>query len=118
MTQPLATVKLFFSNADAYSDFLARVEAAIVAKALELRAEEAPGTITGEWTARQTWAVAVLSGPAQTAQEARDLLPSLAVKANDAGLIQEDGTIEATDAQIIATIDDAFIDLHAGYIPA
>ncbi len=28
-----------------------------------------------------------------------------------------DGTITATDVQILATVTDAFIDLHAGYIP-
>lgn len=114
----LATVHLFFSNADAYSAFLARVEAAIVEKALTLRAETAPDPVTAAWAARQSWAVTVLSSTPALVNQAKRMLPALAVTANDAGLIDEDGFIDATDAQIRATVTDAFVDWHAGYVPA
>ena len=112
----LSTVHLFFDNADAYSAFLARVEVAIVEKAVELRGEDAPEPVTGEWAARQAWAVSVFANTASLQAQARRMLPALAVKANDAGLIDEDGEIDATDEQIRGTITDAFVDLHVGYV--
>lgn len=117
MAQSLETVKRFFENADAYAGFLARVEAAIVAKAMALREAAAPSPVTAAWVARQNWAVSVLSGAASVERQARAMLPALAVKANNAGLLVEDGTITATDQQIVVTIDDDFIDVHAGYVP-
>ncbi len=113
----LANVWNFYDNPDAYAAFLHRVEAAIVEKAMDLRDEAAPNPVTAQWAARQDWAVSVLSGAAHAAAEAKAMLPGLAVKANNAGLLSEDGVLTATDAQIIATIDDDFIDLHAGYVP-
>ena len=113
----LANVWKFYDNADAYTDFLHRVEAAIVQKAVALREEAAPSPVTEVWRARQDWAVQVLNGPAGAAAKAKAMLPALAVKANSAGLISDQGEIDATDAQITATIDDDFVDLHAAFIP-
>ena len=113
----LANVWNFYDNADAYAAFLHRVEAAIVAKAIALREEAAPSPVTEAWRARQSWACDVLSGPSTAAAKARAMLPALAVKANSAGLISDQGEIDATDAQITATIDDDFVDLHAAFIP-
>ena len=117
MAESLETVKTFFDNADAYSGFLSRVEAAIVAKAIDLRGETVPAEGVDLWVARQNWAVSVLGGAGQVAAKARAMLPALATKANEAGLLANDGTISATDAQIVATINDDFVDLHAGYVP-
>jgi hypothetical protein len=116
MPQSYATVETFFRNADAHSAFLARVTARLVEWAVSTRAA-CPASPTGAEYSRQAFAVQVLQGQAQALARARALLPALAVKANDAGLIAEDGTITATDAQITATVDDDFVDLHAGYIP-
>ena len=113
----LSTVHLFFNNADAYSAFLARVETAIVEKAVELRGEAEPSPVTGAWAARQAWAVSVFANTASLQARARAMLPAMAVKANDADLIDDNGEIDATDAQIRATITDAFVDLHSGYVP-
>jgi hypothetical protein len=117
MPASLEKVWLFFDNADAYNPFLHRVEAAIVEKALALRAETAPEPVTGAWAARQTWASRALSSPGQLQGVATAMLPALAVTANAAGLLSEEGTIDATDAQIRSTITDAFVDAHAGYTP-
>jgi len=117
MAQPLIKVKSFFENADEYSTFLARVEAAIVEKAIAIRAEDTPETITLKWRARQQWAVSVLSGAARVNAVASAMLPALTNKANKAGLLNETGVIDATDEQILATITDDFIDYHAGYVP-
>ena len=114
MPANLENIWLFFDNADAYNPFLHRVEAALVEKALALRGETAPDPVTGAWAARQTWASIVLSSPGALRAKARAMLPALAVRANDAGLLSDQGTITATDTQIRATIDDAFVDAHAG----
>jgi hypothetical protein len=113
----LANVWNFYDNADAYAAFLHRVEAAVVEKAVALREEDEPSPVTEAWIARQQWAVSVLSGPSHAAYQAKAMLPALAIKANDAGLLSDTGVITATDNQIRATIDDAFVDLHAGYVP-
>jgi hypothetical protein len=117
MPQPYATVELFFRNADAHAAFLARVTARLVEWAIAAREAEPPDPVTGAYAARQDFACQVLRGKDAALAKGRAILPALAIKANDAGLIDEDGTITATDAQILNTIDDAFIDLHAGYIP-
>jgi hypothetical protein len=116
MTQSLATVRLFLDNADAYAAFLARLEAVIVDKAIDLLSETSPSPVTPEWAARQNWAVGVLLGPPAIAARAKAMLPTLVVKANDAGLIDGEGNINVTDTQIRDTIDDEFIDLYAGYV--
>ena len=48
---------------------------------------------------------------------ARAMLPGLAVRANDAGFLSAGGTIDVTDTQIRAVLDDDFVDLYAGFIP-
>jgi hypothetical protein len=116
VTQPYATVHLFFSNADAHAAFLARVAARLIEWAIEER-EKIPASPDAQQVARQSFAVAVLSGQAGATVKAGQLLPALAVKANDAGLIAADGTIEATDQQIAAVISDSLVDLHTTYIP-
>ena len=113
----LSTVHLFFNNADAYAMFLARVEAAIVEKAIAVRGEAEPAPVTGAWAARQAWAVSVFASTDSLQARARAMLPALAVKANDAGLIDDDGFVDATDTQIRVSIDDDFVDWHAGYVP-
>lgn len=113
----LSTVHLFFDNADAYSAFLARVETAIVEKAIDVRGEVAPDPVTGKWAARQAWAVSVFANTASLQAQARRMLPALAVKANDSELIDENGEIDVTDAQIRSTIDSDLVDMHAGYVP-
>ncbi len=116
MAESYATVATFFENADAYASFLKRVTARLVEWAVTER-ENLPASPSPAEAARQTFAIQVLTGAAGATAQARRLLPALAVKANAAGLIDEIGTITATDAQILATLDDAFIDLHAGYVP-
>jgi hypothetical protein len=114
----LANVWNFYDNPDAYAAFLHRVEAAVVEKAVALREEAEPSPVTHDWRARQEWATSVLGGPHHVAAAAKAMLPALAVKANAAGLLSDTGVITATDNQIRATLDDDFVDLHAGYVPA
>ena len=114
--QSYATVETFFSNRDAHAAFLARVAARLVEWAVVER-EAIPPAPTALEVARQQFAVAVLSGVDGAMGQARRLLPELAIKANAAGLIDANGNITATDAQIAATVVDALIDLHAGYVP-
>lgn len=116
MPESYATVATFFENPDAYAAFLKRVTARLVEWAVDER-ENVPAQPSAAEVARQTFAVRVLAGPITAVSQAMRLLPALAVKANAAGLIDADGTITTTDAQILATVTDAFIDLHAGYIP-
>lgn len=113
----LITVKVFFENADAHNEFKARAATALVEWAIAERESAAPNPVTGIWVARQEYAGRVLGGASAVMVLAEAMLPALAVKANDAGLISEDGEIDATDAQIRGTIDDAFVDMHAGYVP-
>jgi hypothetical protein len=113
----LSHVQTFWQNADAHAAFLHRVTAALVKKALDVRVEDTPDPVTGAWVARQQWAAGVLSGPTGALNKARQMLPALAVKANDAGLLGEDGSITATDQQITGILDDDWVDLFAGYIP-
>jgi hypothetical protein len=116
MPQPYATVQLFFSNADAHAAFLSRVTARLVEWAIAAREAAPPDPVTEAYAARMNFANAILAGQAGAVAKGRAILPALAVKANAADLIDEDGYITATDAQILATVDDAFIDLHSGYI--
>ena len=109
----LATIRTFFENADAYSAFLHRVEAAIVETALAVRAEEEPDPMTALFVARQNWALYALNHPQATA---RTLLPGLAVKANDAGLLSDAGVIDATDAQIRSTVS-GLVNVYCNYVP-
>jgi len=116
MSQSYATVATFFENADAYAAFLKRVTARLVEWAIDER-ENVPASPSGAEAARQALAVRVLTGSRGATAEAIRLLPALAIKANAAELIDATGEVNATDAQILTTIDDAFIDLHAGYVP-
>jgi hypothetical protein len=117
MPESYATVQLFFSNADAHAAFLARVTARLVEWAVAAREAAPPDPVTPAYTARMTFARSVLGGKDAAIAKARVLLPALAIRANAAGLIDEDGNITATDTQIQATVDDAFVDLHTSYIP-
>ena len=117
MPADLMNLTLFFENADAHATFLHRVTAAVVEKAAELRAENPPEPVTEAWRTRQQWALAALSGIPGATAAARTMLPGLAVKANDAGFLTANGTIDVTDTQIRAVLDDTFVDLYAGYIP-
>ena len=110
----LQTVRTFFDNPDAYSAFLHRVEAALVEEALNVRAEEEPSPMNELFRARQLLAINALNQPARWA---RVFLPALAVKANDAGLLSEQGNITATDAQIRATVAGLFSP-YCDYVPA
>lgn len=116
MAESYATVATFFENPDAFAAFLKRVSARLVEWAIDER-ENIPASPSAAEAARQAFAVRVLTGANGAMLEAKRLLPALAVKANAAGLIDDQGYITATDAQILATITDAFIDLHAGYVP-
>lgn len=114
----LATVKVFFENADAHNAFKARAAAALAEWAIAERGETAPSPVTDIWVARQEYARSVLGGGAAGVMRvAESMLPALAVKANDAGLLAEDGEISATDTQIRGTVDDAFVDLFADNVP-
>jgi hypothetical protein len=117
MPADLMNLTVFFENADAHADFLHRITAAVVEKAATLRAEDPPDPVTEAWRARQSWAHGALSGIPGAIAAARDMLPGLAVKANDAGFLSANGTIDVTDTQIRAVLDDDFVDLYAGYIP-
>lgn len=110
----LITIRAFFDNADAYSPFLHRVEAAVVETALAVRTETPPNPVTQLFADRQTWAQAALRFPQSTA---KTLLPALAVKANDTGLLSDTGQITATDAQIRATVA-ALVTAYSDYVPA
>jgi len=116
MAETYATVATFFENPDAYEGFLKRVTARLVEWAVDER-ENRPAAPPAADAARQTFAIQVLTGPTGATAQAKRLLPALAVKANAAGLIDDTSTSTATDAQILATVNNAFIDLHAGYAP-
>lgn len=109
----LANVWTFYENHDAHSDFLHRVAAATIETALTIREETPPEPVTGLWAARQAWAACSLGDPLGAAS---NMLPGLAVKANDAGLLSEDGEITATDSQIRSTVA-GIIDTYSGYFP-
>lgn len=96
----LATVHLFSSSADAHADFLARVRVALFEEAVSTR-ETIPASPTAEEVALQEFAIRIFNDPVE---EAKRMLPALAVKANNAGLIANDGTISATDAQVRSTV--------------
>ena len=113
----LEKVYLFFDSGDHYHEFLHRVGVALVEKALDVRADPEPNPVTGVWVARQHWAGRVLGGSFSVMGEAKKMLPALAVIANDAGLIDDDGFIDATDTQIRGTITDDLVDKHAAYVP-
>ena len=116
MAQVYEIVELFFENAEAHEQFLRRVTARLVEWAVDER-ENVPASPTAAEVARQEFAVQVLTGAGRATAQAKKLLPALAVKANAAGLINPVGRIEATDAQIMSTVNDALIELHAGYVP-
>ena len=113
----LLNVWTFFDNADQYAEFLHRVSAALVETALDVRDEEAPDPVTGGYAARQAWAVAALGGPDGAQAAAVGMLPALAVKANDGGLLDDEGNLTATDQQIRTTVA-ALVDALAGYYAA
>jgi hypothetical protein len=118
MPQSYETVELFFRNVDAHAVFLARVTARLVEWAIAARQAAPPDPVTEAYAARMRYAAVVLSGQPEAIAKARALLPALAVVANAAGLLDEEGLIHVSDAHILATIDDDFIDLNTDYIPA
>jgi hypothetical protein len=113
----LLSISTFFRSGEHYTEFQHRTEAALVSKAVALRQEEAPDPVTAEWVARQNWAVSILTGVDAIAVKAHAMIPALAVIADGLGLLDDDGVLTATDEQITAAITDAFIDMHAGYVP-
>jgi hypothetical protein len=117
MPADLMNLTTFFENADAHAAFLHRITAAVVEKAAALRAETPPDPVTDAWRARQQWAHNTLAGISGATAAARAMLPGLAVRANDAGFLTAAGTIDVTDTQIRAVLDDDFVDLYAAYIP-
>jgi hypothetical protein len=108
---------MFWRNADAHATFLHRVAAAIVETAIELRQETPPSPVTQQWRSRQHWADLALYGAEGALDKARQMLPALAVKANDAGLLDETGNLTATDTQIRAILTNTWIDLFTRYVP-
>jgi hypothetical protein len=114
MPASLETLWTFTTNADAHATFLHRVAAAIVEWAVVERESDTPSLVTPLWVARQEWVVWALKNPLAAATQ---ILPSLAIKANAAALISDAGIITASDAQIRSVINDALIDLYAGYVP-
>ena len=115
MAQPLSVVRKFFDNKDAYAGFLARVEAAIVDKARDLRAEAAPSPVTAKWVARQEWADDVLGGPFRVEVRATEMLPALASLANELGFLNSEGEISVTDEQITLANRVAYFCACSGY---
>jgi hypothetical protein len=114
----LADVQTFWQNADAHAAFLHRVAAAIVERAVAIRQEDPPDPVTAQWRARQQWARSALSGADGALAKARQMLPALAVEANDSGLLSETGEVDAADAQIRNIVgDDAWLDTFTDYIP-
>jgi hypothetical protein len=113
MPADLVTVYTFFRNADAYAAFLQRVTAAVVEAALDVRAESEPSPMTEAFRSRQRWAVSALQRPVETG---RVMLPSLAVIANNAGLLSDEGEIDATDAQIRSSVA-GLVDEMSDYVP-
>jgi hypothetical protein len=113
MPASLSTVYTFFQNADAYASFLHRVEAAVVAVALNIRGEQEPSPVTPLFRARQLWALDALARPTLVA---RGLLPALATLANDAGLLSTQGVINATDEQILNTLPGLVVKV-CNYVP-
>jgi len=113
----LLTIATFFQNADACSAFRYRVAAALVAYAKDER-ENCPASPTAAEVARQEYCALILNGRAGALAAADQMLPTLAVVANGAGLIDENGSISATDQQITGIVTDALVDVFAGYVPA
>jgi hypothetical protein len=106
-------VYTFFENADAHASFLHRVEVALYEKALDLRENPPASPLAAVDTARQLWAMRILDNPIV---EARRFLPGMSIKANNAGFINDQGVLTATDAQIRTTVA-ALITVYSGYIP-
>ena len=107
----LHTVRVFISNGDAHARFLEDTSVAVFEEALALR--ENPTTpATAESEAAQRWALRVFDGPMR---EARRMLPALAIKANDAGLIDDNGVITYTDAQMRSVVG-SLVGVFAGYV--
>jgi hypothetical protein len=116
MAQQYEIVATFFENADAHAEFLKRVAARLVEWAVDERGN-IPASPSAAEVARQNFAVAVLLGSRAVMAQASKILPALAVRANDADLIDANGYITATDIQIAGVVNSDFIDLHAGHVP-
>ncbi len=110
----LSTIYTFFNNADAHAAFLHRIQTALVETALAVRAENEPDPKTDRFAARQRWARDALLNPIHVAHR---LLPAIAVKANDAGRIDEQGNVTASDNEIRATVL-SLVDTFADYVSA
>ena len=102
---------LFSRKSEKHADFQARVETALVEVALNIRQNPA-NPMTNEGRTLQSWAVRVLPDPER---EAVRMMPTLSVMANDAGLIDNNGNITATDTQIRNTVL-ALAPVFSGYI--
>ena len=109
----LSTVYTFYNNKDAHAAFLQRLQAALVQKALEVRAEIEPDPMTPQFIARQGWARDVLYHPSFWGER---MLPALAVKANDLGRIDDNGEIDASDAEIRGALAN-LIGPYSEYLP-
>ena len=109
----LQAVMTFINNADAHLVFVDRVTVAVYEEALTLR--ETPAVpMTDEGYAAQEWALRVFGNPRV---EALRMLPALTIKANDAALIDAQGEIDVTDAQVRSTVA-ALVGEYSTYIPA
>lgn len=103
----------FVSSADYHASFVQRVAAAVQEYAVDLRAN-IPAAPTAQEAARHNWAVWALKYPLAAAVQ---LLPGLAVMANNAGFLNDEGEITVSDTQIRGVVDDDLIDRYAGFIP-
>ena len=107
----LKMVDEFVREPDLHSEFITQVSAALVEEALDIRQNPA-NPMDAEGSSLQSWAVRVLPNPRA---EAVRMLPTLAVMANNAGLISEEGVVSATDAQIRTTVGNLSA-IFSGYI--
>lgn len=107
----LQLVQEFATISDLHAQFVSKVTSALTEVALEVRQNPA-NPMDAENSALQRWAVRVLPDPRA---EALRMLPTLAVMANNAGRINEDGSVDASD-ELIKTTVTALAPIFSGYI--
>ena len=112
----LIIVKRFIESGDLNSEFIKRVEVAGYEEAITIREAnpDPPTTIDVKEQSRQQWALGVFANPLA---EAKRMLPALAVAANNAGLIDSEGVVTATDAQIRNTVG-GLVEEYIDYVAA
>lgn len=112
----LITVATFFENRDAHADFRIRFAAGLVSYARQKR-NSMPSSPTDVERARQNLCVQILSNRQSLFNVVDRMLPTIAVIANNAGFLDDQGVIAVTDQQITDFIDDNTLDLFSGYVP-